>query len=92
MSPSSRNLTKNEQKYFTIGSAEEIDSAIHLIFDAFENTCLHQEAVRQAKEKAAQVYSDAERERALQVIDQLGRMMDLQYWEKREYKTSYFLS
>lgn len=92
MSPSSDNSATNEKKYLTLGSAEEIDSAIHLIFDAFENTCLHEEAVRQAKERAAKVYSGEKKDRTLVVIDQLGHMMDLQYWTKKERRTKYLLS
>jgi len=59
---------------------EEVDSAIQYIFDAFETTSSHDEAVRYAKEKAAQSVGGEQKERTVQVIGQLGRMMDRDYW------------
>jgi hypothetical protein len=44
----------NEKIFFHFGIHDDIDSAIKMIFDAFENTPLHEEEIRLAMEKAAQ--------------------------------------
>jgi hypothetical protein len=80
------------QKYFALGSPEEVRSAIDLIFEAFENTCHSEEAVLLAKQSASKLYDGKKRDRTLVMIEQLGFMMDLQYWEKKTRTTSYLLS
>lgn len=73
-------FTANNKGTLTVGMMDGVDSAIQMIFDAFENTSLHDQAVLHAKERAAQSYSGAQKERALEIIEQLGRMMDRDYW------------
>ncbi|CAN5121034.1 hypothetical protein BH11PSE11_BH11PSE11_24000 [soil metagenome] len=82
----------NDQRYSGLGSAEEIESAIELIFEAFEVTPLHEDAVMRAKKRAAQKFSGEQRDRAVVIIDQLGRMMDLRYWESKGRRKRHFLS
>ena len=53
--PSTSNISMaNEKIFFHFGIHDYIDLAIKTIFDAVENTPLHEEAVRIAMEKAAQ--------------------------------------
>jgi hypothetical protein len=53
--PSTSNISMaNEKIFFHFGVHDDVDSAIKMIFNAFGNTPLHEEAVRLAMEKATQ--------------------------------------
>lgn len=71
---------ENERHSFRF--ADDVNSAIKMIFDAFENTPLHDEAVRLAKEKATESLIGEQRNRALAMIEQLGSLMDREHWQK----------
>jgi hypothetical protein len=83
MIPISDDCATRENEHFKLRITGEVDSAIDLIFDAFENTPLHNEAVTMAKEKAAASYIGEQRDRALVIIEQLGHLMDRQHWENK---------
>ncbi|MFI4941590.1 MAG: hypothetical protein ACHP7O_14775, partial [Burkholderiales bacterium] len=83
MTPLSDKCATRQNEHYTLRITGDVDSAIDLIFDAFENTPLHHEAVKMAKEKAAASYIGEQRERALSIIEQLGHLMDRQHWEKK---------
>jgi hypothetical protein len=92
MTSSHENDTLAGQKYFSLGSPEDVRSAIDLIFEAFENACDFEEAVLLAKKNASKLYDGKEKDRTLVLIEQLGFMMDHQYWKKKKRTTSYLLS
>lgn len=69
------------------GIVEDVNSAIQMIFDAFENTPLHGEAVRLAKKKAAASLSGEQRDKALVAIEKLGHLMDREHWAKKDRRS-----
>jgi len=83
MNAASTIYTPGNTRSLTIGVVDDVDLAIQMIFDAFEDTPLYDEAILHAKEHAAQSCSGEQKDRTLEIIDQLGRVMDREYWSAR---------
>jgi hypothetical protein len=91
MSASHPHLKSHASSPGHLGDVGEVRVAIRLIFEAFESTTQHDLAVQQAKEAAVKSFSGEQQQRTLAIIDQLGRMMDPQYWKNDGRRRSYFL-